>query len=129
MELKDWLNSINQSKKNLIDEEPSLEKEYAPYIINRCLSSHIDSILFANAMNQYYFLPKKMQYDFFINSLRKRRRYSSWIQKDKIKDLDYVKRYYGYSNEKAKQALRILTKEQINFIKSKFETGGTNERC
>jgi hypothetical protein len=125
MELKDWLNSINQTKKNLMDEDPTVEKEYAPYIINRCLSGQIDTILFANAMNQNHFLPKKMQYDFFINSLRKRKRYSPWLQKDKIKDLDYVKRYYGYSNEKAKQALRILTKEQLNFIKSKFETGGT----
>ena len=125
MELKDWMNSINKTKQNLIDEDPSLEKEYPPYIINRCLSGFIDSIMFANEMNQYYFLPKKMQYDFFINSLRKRNRFTPWTQKDKIKDLDYVKRYYGYSNEKAKQALKILTKEQLTFIKSKFETGGT----
>ena len=125
MELKDWMNSINKTKQNLIDEDPSLEKEYPPYIINRCLSGSIDSIMFANEMNQYYFLPKKMQYDFFINSLRKRNRFNPWTQKDKIKDLDYVKRYYGYSNEKAKQALKILTKEQLTFIKSKFETGGT----
>jgi hypothetical protein len=81
--------------------------------------------MFANEMNRYHFLPKKMQYDFFINSLRKRKRYSPWIRQDKIKDLDYVKRYYGYSNEKAKQSLKILTKEQLTFIKSKFETGGT----
>jgi hypothetical protein len=125
-ELKDWLNSINWTKQNLIDEEPSIEKEYPPYIVNRCLSGFIDSIMFANEMNQYHSLPKKMQYDFFINSLRKKKRFTPWIRQDKIKDLDYVKRYYGYSNEKAKQALRILTKEQLNFIKSKFETGGTN---
>ncbi|QPX48207.1 DNA polymerase [Synechococcus phage S-SRM01] len=124
LELKNWLNSINQTKKNLIDEDPSLEKEYAPYIINRCLSGEIDCILFANEMNQYHFLSKKMQYDFLLNSLRKKKRYSPWIRQDKIKDLDYVKRYYGYSNEKAKQALRILSKEQLTFIKSKFETGG-----
>jgi len=125
MELKDWLNSINQTKKHLIDEDPSLEKEYTPYIINRCLSGHIDCIMFANEMNRFHFLPKKMQYDFYINSLRKKKRFSPWLRQDKIKDLDYVKRYYGYSNEKAKQALRILTKEQLTFIKSKFETGGS----
>ena len=125
MELKDWLNSINQTKNNLIDEDPSLEKEYPPYIINRCFSGHIDSIIFANEMNLYHSLPKKMQYDFLLNSLRKKKRFSPWLRQDKIKDLDYVKRYYGYSNEKAKQALRILTKEQLTFIKSKFETGGT----
>jgi|TARA_B100002019_G_scaffold201189_1_gene174359 hypothetical protein len=124
IELKDWLNSINQTKKNLIDEDPSLEKNYSPYIINRIFSGHLDAIMFANEMNQYHFLPKKMQYDFFLNTLRVKKRFSPWLRKDEIKDLDYVKRYYGYSNEKAKQILKILSKEQLNFIKSKFETGG-----
>ena len=124
-ELKDWLNSINQTKKNLIDEDSSLEKEYSPYIINRIYSGHLDAIMFANEMNQYHFLPKKLQYDFFLNTLRTKKRFSPWLRKDEIKDLDLVKRYYGYSNEKAKQALRILTNEQLNFIKSKLETGGT----
>ena len=124
MELKDWLNSINQTKKNLIDEDSSVEKEYPPYIINRCFSGHLDAIMFANEMNMHHFLPKKMQYDFLLNTLRPKKRFSPWLRKDTIKDLDYVKRYYGYSNEKAQQALKILTKEQLNFIKSKFETGG-----
>tara|TARA_B100000427_G_scaffold128786_1_gene107195 strand:- start:135 stop:518 length:384 start_codon:yes stop_codon:yes gene_type:complete len=124
-ELKDWLNSINHTKKNLIDEDPSIEKEYSPYIVNRCFSGHLDAVLFANEMNKYNFLPKKMQYDFFINILRTKKRFSPWIRKDKIKDLEYVKRYYGYSNEKALQVLKILTKQQLNFIKSKFEIGGT----
>ena len=125
MELKDWLNSINQTKKNLIDEDPSIEKDYAPYIVNRIYSGHLDAIMFANEMNKYNFLSKKMQYDFFINTLRVKKRFSPWLRKDEIKNLDYVKRYYGYSNEKAKQILKILSKEQLNFIKSKFETGGS----
>ena len=124
MELKDWLNSINQTKKNLIDEDPLVEKDYPSYIINRCFSGHLDAVLFANEMNKYNFLPKRMQYDFYINTLRTKKRFSAWLRKDMIKDLDYVKRYYGYSNEKAKQALKILTKKQLNFIKSKFDTGG-----
>lgn len=124
MELKDWLKSIKQTKQNLIDEDPSLENEYPPYIINKCLSGYVETIMLANEINQYSFLPKKMQYDFFINIVRKNKRFSPWIQQDKIKDLEYVKRYYGYDNEKAKQALKILTKEQLNFIKSKFDTGG-----
>ena len=123
-ELKDWLNSINQTKKNLIDEDPSLEKDYSPYIVNRIYSGHLDAIMFANEMNQYHFLPKKLQYDFFLNTLRPKKRFSPWLRKDKINDLELIKRYYGYSNEKAKQALRILTNEQLNFIRSKFETGG-----
>ena len=125
MELKDWLNSINQTKKNLLDEDPTLEKEYPPYIVNSCFSGHLDCIMFANEMNIHNSIPKKMQYDFYLNSLRKKKRFSPWLRQDKIKDLDYVKRHYGYSNEKAKQALRILTKEQLTFIKSKFDTGGT----
>ena len=124
MELKDWLNSIDQTKKNLIDEDSSIEKDYPPYIINRCFSGHLDAILFANEMNRYNFLPKRMQYDFYINTLRTKKRFSPWLRKDTIKDIDHVKRYYGYSNEKAKQALKILTKKQLNFIKSKFDTGG-----
>ena len=123
-ELKDWLNSINLNKNNLMDEDPSLEKEYAPYIINKCMSGQIDSIMFANEMNINHFLSKKMQYDFFLNSLRKRKRFSPWLRKDKVKDLDVVKSYYGYSNEKAAQALRILSPEQIAFIRSKLEIGG-----
>jgi len=124
MELKDWLNSINFNKENLIKENPDIVKQYPAYIINRCLSGHLDTVMFANEMNKYNFLPKKLQYDFLINIVRKKKRFSPWLRQDKIKDLDYVKRYYGYSNEKAKQALRILTKEQIAFIKLKFETGG-----
>ena len=123
-ELKDWLNSINFNKQDLIEEDPSVIKDYPPYIINRCLSGHLDCVMFANEMNKYSFLDKKIQYDFYLNSLRSKKRFSPWLRKDKIKDLDYVKRYYGYSNEKAQQALKILTKEQLNFIRLKFETGG-----
>lgn len=124
LELKDWLNSINFTKENLIEEDPSVKKEYPPFIINRCLSGHLDCILFANEMNKYHFLSKDMQYSFYLNSLRKKRRFSPWLRKDKISDLDYVKRYYGYSNEKALQALKILSSEQIDFIKQRLDTGG-----
>lgn len=124
IELKDWLHSINQSKINLIDEDPSSIKEYSPYIINKCLSSFIDCILFANEMNKNHFLSKKMQYDFFINIIRTKKRYSPWLKKEKVEDLEAVKNYYKYSNQKAKEALKILSDEQIKFIKSKLEIGG-----
>ena len=123
IELKDWLNSINHTKVNLLEENQ--DAKYPAYIINRCMSGHLDTVLFANEMNMNHHLPLDMQYSFFLNSVRKRKRFSPWLRKDEIKDLDLVKRYYGYSNEKAKQALRILTNEQLNFIKSKLETGGT----
>jgi|TARA_R100000005_G_scaffold71482_1_gene39009 hypothetical protein len=121
MELKDWLNSINFTK----EDHTENISEYPPYIINRCLSGHLDCIMFANEMNKYHFLDKDMQYQFYINILRKRKRFSPWIRKDKVTDLDCVKQYYGYSNEKASQALKILSNEQIDFIKQRLDTGGT----
>jgi hypothetical protein len=123
MELKDWLNSINFTKK--VPEDPSEIKSYSPYIINRCLSGHLDCVLFANEMNKYSFLDKDMQYSFYLNTLRKKKRFSPWLRKEKVTDLEIIKQYYGYSNEKAFNALKILTPEQINYIKQRLETGGS----
>ncbi len=120
MELKDWLNSINFTKEDLSEHI----KEYPPYIINRCLSGHLDCVLFANEMNRYHFLDKDMQFNFYINILRKRKRFSPWVRKEKVSDLEFVKSYYGYNNEKASQALKILSKEQLDYIKQKLDTGG-----
>jgi hypothetical protein len=120
VDLKDWLNSINFTKEDLSEDINS----YPPYIINRCLSGHIDCIMFVNEMNMCHYLDKDMQYSFYLNSLRKRKRYFSWLRKDKVTDLDCIKQYYNYSNEKASQALKILSKAQIDFIKQKLETGG-----
>jgi hypothetical protein len=121
MELKDWLNSINFTKEDLSEDI----KDYSPFIINRCLSGHVDCILYANEMNMNSHLDKDIQYSFYLNSIRKRKRFSPWLRKDKVKDLECVKKYYGYSNEKASQALKILNKEQLDFIKQRLETGGT----
>ena len=121
MELKDWLNSINYNKDDLSEDI----KSYSPYIVNRCLSGHMDCVMFANEMNMYSHLDKDMQYSFYLNSLRKRKRFSPWIKKEKIEDIDSVKQYYGYSNEKAKQALRLLSESELNYIKSKLDIGGT----
>ena len=123
-ELKDWLNSINQTKNNIMETDSDSVREYLPYIINKCLSGSIDCILFTNEMNLHHSLDKDMQYTFYLNTARKRKRFSPWIRKDKVQDLEYVKRYYGYSNDKAIQALKILNKTQLNFIKQRLETGG-----
>ena len=120
MELKDWLNSINYNKEDLSEDI----KSYPPYIVNRCLSGHIDCIMFANEMNLNHQLDKDMQYQFYLNIVRKRKRFSPWLKKDKIKDLELVKKYYNYSNSKAEQALKILTKDQLEYIRLKFDTGG-----
>ncbi len=124
MELKDWLNSINQTKKNLIDEDLPVEKEYPPYIINRCLSGHLDCVMFANEMNKNAHLSKDMQYQFLLHSIRKKKRFSPWLRQEKIADLELVKKYYKYSNEKAQQALKILIPEQLEYIRKKLDTGG-----
>ena len=120
--LNDYLYSINQSKKDIWDEEDT--KGYVPFVINKCLSGQLDSVLHANEMNAAHHLPKRLQYDYFINTLRPRKRFSPWMKKSALDDLDAVKTYYGYSNEKARQALPLLTEEQITFIRSKLETGG-----
>ena len=124
-QLKDWLNSINFTKENLIEEDPSVKKDYSPYIINRCLSGNLDCIMFTNEMNKYSFLDKDMQYSFYLNTLRKKKRFSPWLRKDKVTDLQCVKQYYGYSNEKASQALKILTTQQLDFIKQRLDIGGS----
>ena len=123
-ELKDWLNSINFTKENLIAEDPDAINKYPPYIINRCLSGHLDCIMFANEMNKFPNLDKDLQYSFYLNTLRKKKRFSPWLRKDKVTDLEIAKQYYGYSNEKASNALKILTPDQINFIKQRLDIGG-----
>jgi|TARA_E500000305_G_scaffold23253_1_gene17538 hypothetical protein len=123
-ELKDWLNSINFNKDDLTSEDPDCIKEYPSYIVNRCLSGHLDTILYANEMNLHPNLDKDMQYQFFLNSLRKRKRFSPWLRKDKVDNLNIIKKYYGYSNEKALQALRLLTQQQLDYIKKRLDTGG-----
>lgn len=123
-ELKDYLNSINISKENLMDSNLENEKSYTPYIINRCFSGYVDTILLANEMNLNSHLDKKLQYDFYINIIRPKKRFSPWIKKEKFDSLECIKQYYGYSDEKAKDALKILTDDQIQFIKSKMNRGG-----
>ena len=123
--LKDYLNSINYTKKSVMDsDDPAWEKNYPSYIVNKCMSHHMDTVMYANEMNQYPLLDKKLQYDFFINTVRSRKRFSPWDKKQKMNDLDVVKQYYGYSNEKARQLLDILTPDQLNVIKNKLNKGG-----
>ena len=124
-ELKDYLNSINFNKNNLMDDEdPMWEKKYPAFIVNKCLSGFVDTIMFSNEINQYPGLDNKLQYDFYLNSIRKKKRFSPWLRKDKVQNLDAVKQYYGYSNEKAMQALKILNKDQLKFIKDRLNVGG-----
>ena len=128
-ELKDYLNSINYTKEQLLDsEDEQWEKKYPPFIINKCVAPFPDTILLVNELNQLHHVDKKLQYDFLLNSLRSRKRYTPWMKAKKLKNLEYVKEFYGYNNEKAKIALDILTDEQISAIKQKMIKGGKNGR-
>ena len=128
-ELKDYLNSINYTKEQLLDsEDEQWEKKYPPFIINKCVAPFPDTILLVNELNQLHHVDKKLQYEFLLNSLRSRKRYTPWMKAKKLKNLEYVKEFYGYNNEKAKIALDILTDEQISAIKQKMIKGGKNGR-
>ncbi len=119
-ELKDYLKAINETKEPLLDTDDIVwEKKYPTFIINRCLSMFYDTIMHSNEMNGLHFLPKRMQFHYFINSIRKKKRFGGkWLSQTKLKDLELVKEYYGYSNEKAKSALGILSDEHKSFIKN-----------
>ena len=124
-ELKDYLKARNQTKEPRMDsEDEEWEKKYPPFIVNKCLSPFPDTIQLVNEMNQLPHLDKKLQFDFLINSLRPRKRFTPWMKAKKLYNLEYVKEYYGYSNEKAKTALEILNDEQISAIKKKLNKGG-----
>jgi hypothetical protein len=124
-ELKDYLNAINHTKEKLMDtEDEEWERKYPPFIVNKCLAPFPDTILLVNEINQYPSIDKKLQFDFLINSLRPRKRFTPWVKAKKLEDIEYVKEFYGYNNEKAKVALTILNNDQIATIKQKLNKGG-----
>ena len=105
-------------------DDPEWEKKYSPYIINKCLAPFNDTIMLVNEINMRHHLDKKLQYDFLLNSIRSKKRYAPWVKASKLKDLEYVKEYYGYTDEKAKTALSILNNSQIKAIKDSLNKGG-----
>ena len=128
-ELKDYLNAINYTKENLLDtDDEQWEKKYYPFIVNKCVAPFPDTVMLVNEINQLPHLDKRLQFDFLINSLRPRKRFTPWLKAKKLENLEYVKEYYGYNNEKAKEALDILNDEQISAIKRKLDKGGKDGR-
>jgi len=119
----EYVTAINYTKTNMIVDEET-EKDYLPYMSNRSLSYFQDTVAVANAMNQYHILDKKLQFDFLINIVRKRKRFSKWIKPEVVTDLEVVKEYYGYSNEKAKQALSVLSAEDLTELSKRMYKGG-----
>ena len=124
-ELKEYLNAINFTKKDIMKSEDELwRKKYPAFIVNKLLSAFSDTIMFVNEMNRNHFIDKDMQFQFLLNSIRTKKRYSPFLRASKLKEIECVKEYYGYSNDKAKSALDILTKDEINLIKEKLFKGG-----
>lgn len=123
----DYLNSINDTKKNIMVDDIA-EKQYVPFMVNRGLSYFVDTALLANEMNRYHHIDKKLQFEFLINSVRRRKRFSKWIKPHESEALLIVKEYYGYSNEKARSALSLLSSEQIDQLKQQLFKGGRNKQ-
>ena len=120
----DYVNAILQSKKNMIVDSET-EADYAPFLVNRGLSYHLDTIAFANEMNRRHHLDKKMQFDFLLNTVRsKKRPFAKWAKPEKNDDLECIKLVYGLSDSKAREALRLLSDEQIQELKEKTDIGG-----
>jgi hypothetical protein len=119
-----FLNSINQTNKDIMVDAES-EKAYVPFIINRSLSYFTDTVFFANEMNKYHKLPKRMQFDFLRFVIRKRKRFAKWHKVNKVEDIDFINRYYGYNTKKSLVALSILTNDDLKNIREAMKTGGT----
>jgi len=118
-----YIHAISYSKKDLMVDDIA-EKEYVPFMVNRGLSYFGDTVLMANEMNVNNVLDKRLQFDFLINIVRKRKRFSKWIKPNLESDVEAIKEYYGYSNQKARHALSLLTPEKIKIIKQKVYKGG-----
>ena len=127
---KFFLRSINTTKENVLldDSNGKIEEAYNPFIINKSLSHFPDTIMQSNTMNQYFELDKKLQYDFLLNSIRKKKRFSRWIKSNIEENVEIVKQYYKVGNEKAVEILSLLNDEQISTIKSELSEGGVSGR-
>ena len=123
----DFINAVTYTKENLIVDEWS-EKQYNPYIINKGLSFGQDTIFAANAMNSRPHINKNIQFSFFINTIRQRKRYNKWLKPEKIDALEVIKEYYSYSNKQAIRVLPLLDNDQITKMKTCLEKGGKDVR-
>ena len=120
----DFINAINETKKTLFD-DPQASKDYKPFIVNRGLSYFPDTVLYANEMNKHPELDKDQQFSYFLNIIPRKRRFSKWAKKDaSTESLELVKEYFGYSSARAKDALDILSDQDLMMIKEKLYKGG-----
>ena len=123
----DYIKAINKHE-NIMKNDPFAEKDYMPFLVNRGLSFFQDTILQVNEVNRLHFLDKKLQFDYLLNNIRPRNRWSKWLKPDKIENLELVKTYFGFGNEKAKDALEVLSDKHIEEIKNQFTEGGVEKK-
>lgn len=124
MELKDFLNSINYTKKPLLDGDDNDVKAYKPFVINKCLSYFIDTIFHSNEMNCKPSLDNKSQFDYYRFSVRKKKRFCSWITKEKEDNIAVIRQVFNYNESKAREVLNILDSQQIQELKKSLDEGG-----
>ena len=127
----DYVNSINYSKKNMMegtDNDELAESGYVPFLTNRSLSYFTDTLFYSNEINQYPHADNKLQYDYLLNSIRPKRRFAKWVKNIDSDDLEIVKQYYNYSTKKGLQALNILSPKQLQEITKKVIRGIKDER-
>lgn len=119
----EYLNAINTTKKDIMVDDVA-EKEYNAFMVNRGLSYFSDTVLIANEMNLNHHLDSRLQFDFFINIIKKKKRFSKWLKARDIENLEIIKQYYGYSDEKAKSVLSLFDHDQIDEMKNRIYKGG-----
>jgi hypothetical protein len=122
--LGDFLTRINVSKHNIMEDEPLTEKEYVPFFINRTLSYFPDTVMYANELNTRSHLDNKLQFDYLLNSIRAKKRFSRWLKPEKNVDIDVIKEYYSCSYRKAQEIAQILSGDQLSLIYKCMERGG-----
>jgi hypothetical protein len=120
----DFLNAINVTKEDLLEKDPQNVKDYNAFMVNKGLSYFADTVMQANEMNRLYDAPKKWQFQYLLNSIAKKKRFSKWHKADVSKSLSLVMEYYGYSSEKATVALGLLTEDQLKNIEERLNKGG-----
>ena len=119
--LFDLINSINHTKENLLSKDPKLEKDYVPFVVNKCFSYFPETVFYANRMNMHSFLDKKMQYDYYMHSVSKKKRFSKWVKPENDEKIDIIKEVYGYSDKKAREVSDLI---DIKILQDLVQKGG-----
>jgi len=126
----DYVNSINHKKNNLMngsDNDELSEKLYNPYVVNKALSYFADTIMFANQVNQLHGVDSKLQYEYLLNSIKPKKRFSKWVKREDNDEIEMIKLYFNYSDKKARQVYNLLSSDQINNIRNELVRGKENE--